>query len=108
MSFDPGYRSTPGTIRDMDPMPSISPPIETVETAITGTLDDNEGPSQSAIDLIDHVLDEVDRSLGRIDKGRYGRCETCNELIDDDLLASHPMVRNCGTCPPPGDENPPG
>jgi len=41
------------------------------------------------------LIAEIDAALGRIDKGSYGRCETCHDPIEADRLAQDPLVRFC-------------
>jgi RNA polymerase-binding transcription factor DksA len=50
------------------------------------------------VDQIDAVLDNVERALGRLDDGTYGRCATCGGPIDDDRLASLPATDVCTEC----------
>jgi RNA polymerase-binding transcription factor DksA len=57
--------------------------------------------SEASIDAVDHVLDEVEQALSRLDDGTYGRCAVCAEGIDDAHLAEVPMARVCETCGPP-------
>jgi DnaK suppressor protein len=60
--------------------------------------------SEASIDAVDHMLDEVEQALSRLDDGTYGRCAVCTEAIDDAHLAAAPMARTCVTCgsPPVG------
>ena len=41
------------------------------------------------------LLAEIDAALARIDEGTYGRCETCRDPIEPDILDRDPMVRFC-------------
>jgi hypothetical protein len=54
--------------------------------------------SEASIDAVDHVLDEVEQALSRLDDGTYGRCAVCAEAIDDAHLAEVPMARTCVAC----------
>lgn len=47
--------------------------------------------------LVD-TLREVNAALERIDKGAYGRCESCRQEIPGDRLDARPMARLCMTC----------
>jgi RNA polymerase-binding transcription factor DksA len=53
------------------------------------------------IDALGAALDGVERSLGRIDAGRYGQCDECGSSIDDALLLGDPTASLCAACPPP-------
>jgi RNA polymerase-binding transcription factor DksA len=57
-----------------------------------------EPVAEADIDAIDAQLDDVERSLARIDAGTYGRCEACGTLIDDAELAVDPNAARCGGC----------
>lgn len=41
------------------------------------------------------VLDRVDRALGQLADGSYGRCSECGDLIDDALLEADPAAQRC-------------
>jgi sigma-B regulation protein RsbU (phosphoserine phosphatase) len=41
------------------------------------------------------LIAEIDAALGRIEKGSYGRCETCHDPIEADRLVQDPLVRFC-------------
>jgi DnaK suppressor protein len=40
-------------------------------------------------------LDDVQRALGKLDSGTYGRCEVCDQPIGDERLAVMPAARYC-------------
>jgi DnaK suppressor protein len=41
------------------------------------------------------LLDDVERALGKLDEGTYGRCETCEEPIAPARLEAMPASRFC-------------
>jgi len=43
-------------------------------------------------------LAEIHQALERIERGIYGRCESCSGSIEEDRLQSQPWVRDCTTC----------
>lgn len=63
-----------------------------------------------ASDLLEHELDvslehatrlrlaEVEAALARLRSGRYGRCETCGQPIDQARLRALPWTRQCVSC----------
>ena len=63
----------------------------------SGTLADVETP-ESTIDEVDHILDEVEAALTRLDEGTYGACAGCGSTIDDARLSGDPTVRTCAGC----------
>jgi sigma-B regulation protein RsbU (phosphoserine phosphatase) len=42
-----------------------------------------------------HLLEEVDKALGRMESGSYGLCEACHESIEAERLLADPLVRFC-------------
>ena len=46
-------------------------------------------------DYLNQLLAEVDTALAKIDVGRYGLCETCNDPIEKDRLELNPLCRFC-------------
>lgn len=44
---------------------------------------------------IDAELHAVDRALGRLDDGTFGRCSVCAEPIDEATLEADPLVDRC-------------
>lgn len=73
------------------------------ESGVPGTTEGTEETltSEASIDAVDHVLDEVEQALSRLDDGTYGRCAVCAEAIDDAHLAEAPTARTCVACADP-------
>jgi sigma-B regulation protein RsbU (phosphoserine phosphatase) len=44
---------------------------------------------------LNHLLQEVDAALERLDRGSFGICETCHEPIEADRLLADPLLRFC-------------
>ncbi|HEX2052231.1 MAG TPA: TraR/DksA C4-type zinc finger protein [Actinomycetota bacterium] len=40
-------------------------------------------------------LQDVDRAVGKLDSGQYGRCEICGRDIPDERLEARPAARYC-------------
>jgi RNA polymerase-binding transcription factor DksA len=49
----------------------------------------------SILEQVEAELADVDRALGRLDQGTYGRCDACGEPIADERLATVPAARFC-------------
>jgi DnaK suppressor protein len=46
----------------------------------------------------DQIVREIDRALGRIDAGTYGRCERCGNEIPEERLQAVPYATLCLSC----------
>lgn len=44
------------------------------------------------------ALGEIDAALGRMEDGRYGRCDTCDADIPVERLTIRPMAYLCARC----------
>jgi RNA polymerase-binding transcription factor DksA len=49
----------------------------------------------SILEQVEAELADVERALGRIDEGTYGKCEACGAEIGDDRLEAMPATRFC-------------
>ena len=47
---------------------------------------------------LNHLLEEVDEALQRINVGSFGVCEHCQGTIEDERLLTDPLVRVCLEC----------
>ncbi len=54
--------------------------------------------SVSLIDLDSRLLQDVRNALLRVDQGRYGECEHCEEPISERRLKAVPWARLCLDC----------
>jgi sigma-B regulation protein RsbU (phosphoserine phosphatase) len=46
-------------------------------------------------DNLMRLVQEVDSTLERMNKGTYGLCEICNEPIEEERLIADPLIRTC-------------
>lgn len=46
----------------------------------------------------EHLLKEINDALGRMDNGKYGKCEFCGKDIDVERLGALPYTRLCIDC----------
>lgn len=44
------------------------------------------------------IIDAIESALRRIEKGKYGRCESCDKKITEKRLEAIPWVRYCIEC----------
>lgn len=58
------------------------------EEEVTLTLIENE----------ETLIEEINRALGRIEQGTFGRCESCGEPIAEKRLQVIPYARHCIRC----------
>lgn len=49
----------------------------------------------SILEQVEGELADVEHALQRLDEGTYGRCEACNEPIEDERLEALPAARFC-------------
>jgi DnaK suppressor protein len=52
----------------------------------------------ATIDMTRARLADLERALGQVADGTYGRCETCGGDIGAERLAARPSARTCITC----------
>ncbi|MCU1354678.1 MAG: hypothetical protein JWM89_96 [Acidimicrobiales bacterium] len=57
--------------------------------------DDRPPVDTAALEQIETDLAAVDAALAALDAGTYGRCTTCDEPVDDALLAVDPTHLTC-------------
>ena len=44
------------------------------------------------------ILKDIDNTLDKMEKGSYGICEECEEIISEKRLEANPVARYCITC----------
>lgn len=44
------------------------------------------------------MLEQIERALGKIEKGEYGTCEDCGEAIGPERLKALPFATQCVDC----------
>ena len=47
-----------------------------------------------------HEMDEIDAAQARLEAGRFGVCERCQQAIPLARLRAMPAARHCATCQP--------
>lgn len=63
--------------------------------ADSGQVAAEQGENQALAAQLRSELEEVERALGKLDDGTYGRCETCGEPIAPARLEAMPAARHC-------------
>jgi sigma-B regulation protein RsbU (phosphoserine phosphatase) len=53
---------------------------------------------------LNHLLQEVDQALQRIDVGKFGVCEVCHDPIESERLLTDPLMRVCLGCLSPAQQ----
>lgn len=43
-------------------------------------------------------LQDIDKALDKIKKGKYGKCEKCDKSISEERLKIYPEATSCGKC----------
>jgi DnaK suppressor protein len=54
-----------------------------------------QGEVRALVADLRSLLDDVERAIGKLDDGTYGRCETCDEPIAPARLEAMPASRYC-------------
>ena len=83
--------------------------LSSIAAADTANTDDEHDPEGATIAFErEHAaalarqarqhLADIDAALGRLDAGRYGRCERCGAAIGPARLAARPAAATCLTC----------
>jgi RNA polymerase-binding transcription factor DksA len=60
-------------------------------------VEEQERISTVSADL-DHLLDQINGALERMDKGTYGICQRCGKPINEERLEAFPYVAFCIEC----------
>jgi hypothetical protein len=89
----PGSSAAPWTAGAPDAGAALDVAGATGATGMTGTADAEE--YRSLLDSARQVLDRVDRALGQLADGAYGRCSVCGAAIDDRRLEADPTALHC-------------
>jgi DnaK suppressor protein len=54
--------------------------------------------AEALVASLRETLEDVERAIGKLDKGTYGLCETCGREIDPIRLEAMPAARYCIDC----------
>jgi hypothetical protein len=72
----------------------------------------HQGSAGAEVDLLSllseterHQLEEIHAALERIERGIFGRCETCFEPLDPARITAMPWLRKCDECAEAGDSD---
>jgi RNA polymerase-binding transcription factor DksA len=63
--------------------------------ADSGQVAAEQGEAMELANRLRDQLADVQRALDKLDAGTYGRCEVCDESIDDVRLEAMPATRYC-------------
>jgi len=69
--------------------------------ADSGQVTAERGEVEALVASLLEALDDVDHALGKLDRGEYGRCESCGGPIADARLEAMPTARTCIACASP-------
>ncbi|HTH93579.1 MAG TPA: TraR/DksA C4-type zinc finger protein [Candidatus Paceibacterota bacterium] len=73
----------------------------TPDQDMMGEIDDNDAADRfedfeertGMVTTLQARLNDINRALKKIEDGTYGKCEVCNESIEDDRLEANPAAR---------------
>ena len=54
--------------------------------------------AEALVASLSETLEDVERALGKLEEGTYGRCETCGNEINPVRLEAMPAARYCIDC----------
>ena len=63
-----------------------------------GILDLLDDTGLAVVDIRRQQLTQLEEALGKLEAGRYGRCEDCGKKIDDARLRVAPYAPCCLSC----------
>ena len=77
--------------------------LPVVERTVRDELEERRGRLEAVLrsapsSQLSHLLHEVDSALARVESGRFGVCEACDDPIERERLAADPLVRVCLGC----------
>src|SRR4051794_13774717 len=75
----------------------LSGPDYVANLADTSQVTAERGEADALASTLQESLDEVERALGKLDDGTYGKCEVCGEEIAANRLEAMPAARYCTT-----------
>jgi RNA polymerase-binding transcription factor DksA len=82
-------------IAALEPGHGASSPDFDDNFADSGQVAAEQGENKSLASQLRNELDEVERALGKLDDGTYGKCETCGQEIVPARLEAKPAARFC-------------
>ena len=63
--------------------------------ADSGQVAAEQGEHRALLGSLKDALSDVERALGKLDDGTYGKCEVCGEDIAEARLEAMPAARYC-------------
>lgn len=82
-------------IASLEPGHGASSPDFDDNFADSGQVAAEQGENKSLAGQLRNELGEVERALGKLDDGTYGKCETCGQAISPARLEAKPAARYC-------------
>lgn len=83
-------------VKDIEASPGFAVPPEDV--ADQGSHEFEEVVTLGLAGNEQHLMEEVDAALARIEDGTFGRCEQCGHAISKERLRALPYSRKCVQC----------
>lgn len=91
--------------KELEELIAKTPLVEDMGSDTEGTSFDQEADEAEAMvnnaairDSLKERLKAIDNALEKIDKGEYGKCEKCNEGIDEEKIEASPESSLCRNC----------
>jgi len=82
--------------KEWEATPEVSEFKETDQNDLADKFEDFESKS-SIIDVLEVRLNDINQALLKIENNTFGKCEVCNEEIEEDRITVNPSSTTCKT-----------
>lgn len=82
---------------DWEATPEVQSAPEADENDLADRSEDFEERS-STLDVLEGRLTDIKVALDKIEGGKYGICEVCENQIEEDRVEANPAARTCKSC----------
>lgn len=91
------------SVSEPKPMAGVAAPylraqLEKRSAALTAAISTAPAAEAPTAARLVELLQEVDSAIRRMDEGRYGICDECQDTVEKERLLSDPLVRMCLDC----------
>lgn len=87
-------RRNPDNKDDWEAMPEKMDILKSDSNEVADSIEEFEG-NEGILKQLEIRYNEVKNAVERIEKGNYGICEVCGEIIEEDRLVANPASNTC-------------